>query len=50
MGGMRRLLVRCDQLPGMLDLHSMQVVPQQGEVGAQARERALLSVTACGVH
>uniref|UniRef100_A0A383VU85 Uncharacterized protein n=1 Tax=Tetradesmus obliquus TaxID=3088 RepID=A0A383VU85_TETOB len=31
MGGIRHLQVWCDQLPGMLDLQRMQVVPQQGE-------------------
>jgi hypothetical protein len=32
MGGIRYLQVWCDQLPGMLDLQRMQVVPLQGEV------------------
>jgi hypothetical protein len=35
MGGIRYLQVWCDQLPGMLDLQRMQVVPLQGEVSAQ---------------
>jgi hypothetical protein len=35
LGGIRHLQVWCDQLPGMLDLQRMQVVPQQGEVSAQ---------------
>jgi hypothetical protein len=45
MGGIRHLQVWCDQLPGMLDLHRMQVVPQKGEVGVQAQAWAWLPIT-----
>jgi hypothetical protein len=49
MGGIRYLQVWCDQLPGMLDLQRMQVVPLQGEVSKSVAPLCLLQLPQCAV-